>query len=204
MARSSPSYSSFSLGKYHCYTQISLSALLFLLACFYFACVPLPLWASINKYHILCSVELFQTASLVASVRRPEAVWGLCIMQTHCTLSIHRIFHCITYLYLMISLPLQSLSYQIAFYFSIHDNVLYKITARPLEHSSSLKRFAEPIIIVSFQSKWKANCSLEKVNLCMYNANGKVTQDSRKVTEKIGGKCTVVVVKVIERRWRKY
>ena len=34
----------------------------------------------------------------------------------------------------------------------------------------------------------------------MYNANGKVTQDSRKVTEKIGGKCTVVVVKVIERR----
>ena len=42
-----PSYSSFLLGKYHCYTQISLSALLLLLACFYFACVP---FASLSKY----------------------------------------------------------------------------------------------------------------------------------------------------------
>ena len=72
-----------------------------LIASFYFACVPLPLWASISKYHILCSVELFQTASLVASVRRPEAVWGLCIMQTDCTLSTvySAVLHIIIYWY---------------------------------------------------------------------------------------------------------
>ena len=47
MARSYPSYSSLSLGKYHCCTQISPSTLLLLLACFYFAWVP---FASLSKY----------------------------------------------------------------------------------------------------------------------------------------------------------
>ena len=111
--------------------QISLSVLLLFLASFYFTCVPLPLWTSINKCHKLCSVELFHPASLVASVRRPEAVWGLCIMQTHCTLStVYSLYYISLSTDIIVIAIIIIYIYDIALNSTIQDNVSYKPTAR--------------------------------------------------------------------------
>ena len=144
MARSSPSYSSFSLGKYHCYTQISLSALLLLLACFYFACVP---FASLSKYQQIVFCWVVSNGFFGCKCASPRGSLG--IMYHADTLHLVHPPNIPLY-YISLSNDIIIIAiiiiYDIALYFTIQDT--YKPTAR---HSVPLpKALRSPLSLYPF------------------------------------------------------
>ena len=83
---------------------------------------------------------------------------------------VHRIFHCITYNYLLTSLSLQSLSYMTLYYISL-SRIMYH-TNQLHGHQCLSQKLYRALHHCNFQSKWNTK-------KWIYNAKGKVTQDDR-------------------------